>query len=340
MRYQAKRLVAMALTFALVFGGSFAFLPSLSVKAATISSTDISSQAKSLVGTPYKYGGASPQTGFDTSGLVYYVYQKNGMTVPRTVKAQAYYGVHVDRAQLQSGDVVFFSYKGYYPDFVGIYVGNGQFVSSISGKVAVQSLSSTYYNSKYFGARRFITGGQAPTTTTPPVTSPTTTKPVVTSPTTTQPSTSTTTQAPTLTNKLADSVINTGLKYWGVDYKFGADYDKDRSYKFDCSSFTQKVYGLNGISLPRDSRQQSTMGTYVKRSDIRKGDLLFFATAGTYVNGQLRVDHVGIAQDVSADGTIKILHTYKPGLGVTTSTMLSNSGYWNKTFLYAKRVVK
>jgi len=335
MRYQAKRLVAMALAFALVFGGSFAFLPGLSVKAATISSTDISKQALSLVGTPYKYGGASPQTGFDTSGLVHYVYQKSGMSVPRTVKYQAYYGVHVDRAQLQIGDVVFFSYNGSYPSFVGIYVGNGQFVSSVSGKVAVQSLASNYYSSKYFGARRFVTSGQA-TSTTAPVTSPKTAPKTAI----TQPSTTSTTQAPTLTNKLTDSIINTGLKYWGVDYKFGATYDKDGSYKFDCSSFTQKVYGLNGINLPRDSRQQSTMGTYVKRSDIRKGDLLFFATARTYVNGQLRVDHVGIAQDVLSDGTIKILHTYKPGLGVTTSSMLPNSGYWNKTFLYAKRVTK
>ncbi|TCS83600.1 C40 family peptidase [Tepidibacillus fermentans] len=336
MRYQAKRLVALALAFTMVFGGSFAFWPGTSVQAATVSSTDISKQAISLIGTPYQYGGASPQTGFDTSGLVYYIYQKSGMNVPRTVKYQAFYGIHVERNQLQAGDVVFFSYKGDYPNFVGIYVGNGQFVSSVSGKVAIHSLTSVYYNSKYFGARRFITDGQA-------VAKPTT---VVSNNTTSNTGSSssnvptTTHQSPTLTNQLADAIIQTGLKYWGVDYKFGADYDKDGSYLFDCSSFTQKVYGENGIKLPRSSRQQSTVGTYIKRSDIRKGDLLFFATAGKYVDGKPYVDHVGIAQEVLSNGTIKILHTYKPGLGVTTSMMYPNSGYWNKTFLFAKRVIQ
>jgi len=166
-------------------------------------------------------------------------------------------------------------------------------------------------------------------------------------PSTSTPSTdssSSTTQPTKLTSetwaKKADSIIATGNKYWGVDYKFGADYNKDGSYKFDCSSFTQKVYDENGISLYRSSRGQATQGTYVNRSDIRKGDLAFFATQGDYVNGQPRIDHVGIVKEVKADGTIVLLHTYKVGLGVTTSTMSPNSGYWNSTFQFARRVIK
>jgi len=140
--------------------------------------------------------------------------------------------------------------------------------------------------------------------------------------------------------KKADSIISTGLNYWGTEYKFGADYEKDGSYKFDCSSFTQRVYKENGINLYRSSRGQATQGTYVKRSDIRKGDLAFFATQGDYVNGEPRIDHVAIVKDVKADGSIQLLHTYKVGVGVTTSTMYPNKGYWNDTFLFAKRVVK
>ncbi|MFV9511215.1 C40 family peptidase [Tepidibacillus sp. LV47] len=337
MRYLAKRLITLVLTMAMFFATSFVFLPSGSVQAATITSTNIVEDALSLLGSPYRFGGESPQTGFDTSGLVYYVYQKNGITVPRTVKYQAFYGVHVDRNELQAGDIVFFSYKGDVPNFVGIYIGNGQFASSFSGKVEVHSLNSNYFDQRYFGARRFIIDGQA-------VAQPTTAAPTNISSNTSSSNSSTvpttTTQAPTLTNQLADAIIQTGLKYWGVDYKFGADYDKDGTYKFDCSSFTQKVYGENGIRLPRSSRQQATVGTYVKRSDIQKGDLLFFATAGKFVNGKPYIDHVGIAKEVLSNGTIIILHTYKPGVGVTTSTMYPNSGYWNKTFLFAKRVIQ
>ena len=157
-----------------------------------------------------------------------------------------------------------------------------------------------------------------------------------------QASTNTTqnTSVPASWMEKADSIINTGLKYWGVEYRLGADYDKDGSYRFDCSSYTQKVYGKNGIELYRDSRQQSTQGTYVKRSEVRPGDLAFFATQGDYVNGEPRIDHVSIIKEVKTDGTIILLHTYKEGIGVTTSTMRPNSGFWNDTFLFAKRVIK
>ncbi len=138
----------------------------------------------------------------------------------------------------------------------------------------------------------------------------------------------------------SDPIMATGLKYWGVEYRLGADYDKDGSYRFDCSSYTQKVYGENGIQLYRDSRQQATQGTYVKRSEVRPGDLAFFATQGDYVNGEPRIDHVAIIKEVKTDGTIILLHTYTEGVGVTTSTMRPNSGYWNDTFLFAKRVIK
>ncbi|TCS79885.1 C40 family peptidase [Tepidibacillus fermentans] len=166
---------------------------------------------------------------------------------------------------------------------------------------------------------------------TPAVSNPTTQTPV-------NPSTEQTTKADW--EKKADAIIQTGLKYWGTEYRLGADYDRDGSYLFDCSSFTEQIYEENGIDLLRSSRQQATQGVSVKRSEIRKGDLAFFATQGDYVNGQPRIDHVAIVKDVKPDGTIQLLHTYKKGIGVTTSTMYPNKGYWNDTFLFAKRVIQ
>ena len=60
----------------------------------------------------------------------------------------------------------------------------------------------------------------------------------------------------------------------GVRYKFGAL--KGRTNSFDCSSFTQYVFGKYGINLPRSSKQQSQVGTYVARDQLQPGDLVFF----------------------------------------------------------------
>ncbi|GBF12443.1 MULTISPECIES: C40 family peptidase [Tepidibacillus] len=326
MRYTAKKLAGLAIATTMVFGSfgpTSAILPSLTAQAATVSSTDITRDALNQVGVPFKYGGASPQEGFDTSGLIYYVYQKNGIDSPRTVKSQAFYGVHVDRNELKPGDVVFFSYKGSYPDFNGIYLGDEKFVSSFSGKVAVHSLSTSYYNGKYFGARRFLTSGQTSTgaTSTPSTPTSLTNNTGSSNTGSTAPST-----VPTLTNTIADSIIETGEKYMGTPYQFGA-----RAYQtntFDCSSFTQYVFYKNGIKLPRNSRQQSTVGAYVPYGKWQKGDLLFYTLPG--YNG--RIGHVAIYA-----GNGKVLHTYgKPGVTYTDMNVRWLKDY----YVTARRVIK
>ena len=75
------------------------------------------------LGTPYVYGGASPG-GFDCSGLVMYVFNQIGVSLPHNAAAQYGYGMPVSRDQLQAGDLVFFNGLGH----VGIYIGGGQFI--------------------------------------------------------------------------------------------------------------------------------------------------------------------------------------------------------------------
>ncbi len=106
------------------------------------------------VGVPYRYGGQTP-SGFDCSGLVHYSYDRAGKAVPRTT-AQLWSGTTpVARADMQVGDVLFFSIAGKM-SHVGLYVGNGRFVHAPStGKtVSVASLSSAYYQTAFLRAGR------------------------------------------------------------------------------------------------------------------------------------------------------------------------------------------
>jgi cell wall-associated NlpC family hydrolase len=128
------------------------------------------------------------------------------------------------------------------------------------------------------------------------------------------------------TSSLADRIIQTGEKYLGTPYKYGAPSGQTRY--FDCSLFVQTVFKENGINLPRSGREQARMGTYVPRSQLQKGDLVFF-TAGRS-DGQ--IGHVGIYA-----GNNKILHTYGPG-GVRYDSM--STPWLDKTYVTARRVIQ
>jgi len=113
--------------------------------------------ALALLGTPYRWGGSSPERGFDCSGLVGYVYRTVlGIDLPRVSREQARIGEAVgDRAAMAAGDLVFFGRRGRV-DHVGIYIGEGKFVHAPSrGKdVTVSRLDEGYWDSRFLQARR------------------------------------------------------------------------------------------------------------------------------------------------------------------------------------------
>lgn len=118
----------------------------------------IAATAQKYVGYPYVWGGTSP-SGFDCSGFVQYIYKLYGYSINRTCPAQLSNGYSVSKANLQPGDIVFFS-NTYTSDasvtHVGIYIGGGKFVHAANSRygVIVSDLSESYYASRYAGARR------------------------------------------------------------------------------------------------------------------------------------------------------------------------------------------
>lgn len=115
-------------------------------------------RALALLGTPYRWGGTSPERGFDCSGLVGYVFRHSlGIELPRISRDMANVGQLIrDPNALVEGDLVFFSRRGKHVDHVGIYIGNGQFVHAPrTGKdVEVANLATGYWSQKFFQARR------------------------------------------------------------------------------------------------------------------------------------------------------------------------------------------
>lgn len=109
--------------------------------------------ARIQVGAPYLYGGHSPK-GFDCSGLVYYVYGKAGVSVPRTAELQFDGLPRVGRQDLQPGDLVFFQMAGLM--HVGIYIGSETFIHAPeTGKpVSDARLDSDFWSERYLGAAR------------------------------------------------------------------------------------------------------------------------------------------------------------------------------------------
>lgn len=117
--------------------------------------------AEHNLGVPYVWGGTSPATGFDCSGLVQYVFQQNGIPMPRTSWAQYSYVTKIPKSQLQPGDLVFFSTAGAGASHVGIYIGSdpslGYSQAFIQAPepgqtVMIANLDDPFYVSHYYGA--------------------------------------------------------------------------------------------------------------------------------------------------------------------------------------------
>lgn len=121
--------------------------------------------ALALTGTPYKYGGNSPETGFDCSGFVRYVFQQAAnLTLPHGARAISQLGKSIPVDQLQPGDLVFFNTLKSAFSHVGIYIGDNRFVHAPSsgGGVHVVNMSDAYWAKRFNGARRIEPGATLP----------------------------------------------------------------------------------------------------------------------------------------------------------------------------------
>ncbi|HCJ28185.1 MAG TPA: hydrolase Nlp/P60 [Pseudomonas sp.] len=122
---------------------------------------DVLFTALGLVGTPYRYGGNTPDSGFDCSGLIGYVYRgAAGLALPRTThEMSSMGGASVRRDSLQAGDLLFFATSGgRRVSHAAIYVGEGRFVHAPSsgGTVRLDNLSDRYWQKHYLSAKRVL----------------------------------------------------------------------------------------------------------------------------------------------------------------------------------------
>ena len=113
------------------------------------------SRARSLLGAPYRFGGADPAAGFDCSGLVHFVYAEAGIRLPRTAESQQGAAARIERESLVPGDLVFFRLP---EPHVGIYAGGGEFIHAPGrGRgVEVARLQDPWFVLAFAGAGRVL----------------------------------------------------------------------------------------------------------------------------------------------------------------------------------------
>ncbi len=114
--------------------------------------------AMQFLGTPYCYGKASPDEGFDCSGFTQYVFAHFGYSLNRSSAAQIKNGYAISYDELLPGDLVFFSRAGYAVGHVGLYIGDGKFIHAphTGDYVKISEMSESYYTNRYVGARRVL----------------------------------------------------------------------------------------------------------------------------------------------------------------------------------------
>ena len=120
---------------------------------------EVARSALGFLGRPYRWGGSSPETGLDCSGLTMAAYRLNGLALPRAAAEQFASGEVVSAGTLQQADLVFFATgRRSKPTHVGLYLGEGRFIHAPSSGdvVRIDELAGSYYQRTYLGARSYL----------------------------------------------------------------------------------------------------------------------------------------------------------------------------------------
>lgn len=123
----------------------------------SLRASELTMHAMGLIGIRYKFGGTAPESGLDCSGLVRYLFKEvSGMDLPRTSEEISRVGEHVDRHDLQPGDLVFYNTLRRAFSHVGVYLGDNKFIHAPSGggQVRIESMEVGYWKKRFNGARR------------------------------------------------------------------------------------------------------------------------------------------------------------------------------------------
>lgn len=158
-KYYRLSIQWLALGAVVLFAGCASVPETVPAAVATRSQSPVVDYALSLQGKPYRYGKKSPEEGFDCSGFVQHVYERQGIVLPRTVQemAQSPALTQVSKNELHAGDLLFFNINGKPFSHVGIYVNDDNFIhapSQSTGRVLVSNLKNRYWNNRFSCARR------------------------------------------------------------------------------------------------------------------------------------------------------------------------------------------
>ncbi|WP_027381022.1 C40 family peptidase [Chryseobacterium daeguense] len=127
-------------------------------------------------------------------------------------------------------------------------------------------------------------------------------------------------------NTTIDNILTEAATYLGTPYRYGGTSRNG----IDCSAFVLSVFGaVAGLSLPRVAASQAQEGERIEKSDLKKGDLIFFS------HGR-RISHVGIVESVTEDGEVKFIHA-ATSRGVMVSSL--NDSYWGPKYRFGKRII-
>lgn len=268
--------------------------------------------AKSLVGKDYKYGATGPGS-FGSAGLATYIFKQVGINVDDTIAELYKAGEKVAKADRQAGDLLFFSSSGSgAPNFMGIYIGNDQYIYSSQSEDAVVLKKVSDYSNKLLGARRFLPADAG----------------------TTAPDSST----------IGDKVVEAGKKYLGTPYEYGSTRANKKT--MDCSEFTMWAY-RDGANIDMGNSGARSQANYVKShgtyttdiNKLKKGDLVFFMSykgwkESDYKNidvAKQSITHVGIYM-----GDDKLLQTFSKESGGVKITDFKGT-HWEYRFIMGGR---